>query len=217
MLAVAVFCVALLMPAFARAASPDLADVLNEYLKEHYPWTEVEVSDLKVNGDTPPGAPLAVTVEKAPPGRTVFHIEYSHRRNLTVNALVKACDRIMISRNAFRKGHTLGKDDVYATCMDISRIPRGAVRDEDRVVGKPLTRSVVANMPLTDTMISETPLVKRGHRILLLASGSGLTIKAPGEIKQDAMVGDYVKAMNLLSKKVITGLLIDENTVRVEF
>jgi flagella basal body P-ring formation protein FlgA len=40
-------------------------------------------------------------------------------------------------------------------------------------------------------------------------------ITAPGEIKANSSVGRAVKAVNLASKKIVTGLLIDENTVKV--
>jgi len=38
-----------------------------------------------------------------------------------------------------------------------------------------------------------------------------------GEIDHDAAVGEHVKVLNLSSKKLVTGLLVDENAVRVEF
>jgi len=212
-----VFTVLLMLPSPAGAASRDLEVILKKHLKEHYPWADVEVSGLKLSNEAPDDTPTAITVEKTPPGRTVFHLEYRGNRGITATAAVKAFDRIIMSRGAFRKGYTLARDDVYSTLMDITRVPKGAVRNEELVIGKPLMCSIIANAPLTDTMVSDGPMVKRGRKIMLLAAGSGITIKAPGEIKQDAVVGDYVRAMNLLSKQIITGLLVDVNTVRVEF
>jgi len=212
-----VFTVLLILPYPAGAASRDLEVILKRHLMDNYPWADVEVSGLKLSNEAPAEAPTAITVEKNPPGRTVFHLEYRGSRRITATAAVRAFDRIIISRGACGKGYTLTREDVYATLMDITRVPKGAVRDEERVIGKPLMRSIIANAPLTDTMVSDAPMVKRGRKVMLLAAGSGITIKAPGEIKQDAVVGDYVRAINLLSKQVIAGLLVDVNTVRVEF
>jgi len=72
-------------------------------------------------------------------------------------------------------------------------------------------------MPIVDSMVSDKTLVKRGQRVVLVVESPDFNITAVGEIKENAYVGSYVKAMNLTSKKVITGLLIDENTVEVEF
>jgi flagella basal body P-ring formation protein FlgA len=101
--------------------------------------------------------------------------------------------------------------------MEGGRMPKSAVREEDHVVGKPLVRSIIANAPLTEDMVSMTPLVKRGHKVVLTVEATGFSVKTLGETKQDAAVGEYVKAVNLNSKRVVTGLLIDENTVRVEY
>jgi len=201
----------------AGAASTDVSELLKTYVQEQFPWSEIEISDIKLNREVPAETPLSISLEKNPPGRTIFHLEFSNQRTVTAIATVKAYDQIIMSRSAFRKGHALAGNDVYAARMDVSRIPQGALRDEARIIGKPLIRSIVPNVPLTDTMVSDMPMIKKGRKIILMAQGSGLTIKAPGEMKQDGVVGSYVNAINLLSKKLVTGMLVDENTVRVEF
>ncbi|NTW65644.1 MAG: flagellar basal body P-ring formation protein FlgA, partial [Nitrospirae bacterium] len=128
-----------------------------------------------------------------------------------------ASDRVMMSRGAFHKGHTLTKEDVYATLMDSVRIPKGAIRNESGVYGKTLTRSIVASVPLTDAMVSETEVVKRGRRIVMYVEAPGFTVKTAGELKQDASVGGEVSVLNLASKKTIRGQLVDADTVRVGF
>jgi hypothetical protein len=36
-------------------------------------------------------------------------------------------------------------------------------------------------------------------------------------MREGNYVGSYVKTVNLASKKILRGLLLDENTVRIEF
>ena len=209
--------VLILMPGFAVAASWDAGDVLKTYVKNNYPWAEVSVTDVKLSGEAPVKPPVSISVEKTPPGKSVFRLRFAEGRMVTATAMVKAFDRVMMSRGAFRKGHTLAKEDIYATLMDSSRIPKGAIQREDGVFGKTLTRSIVASVPLTDAMLSETAVVKRGRRIVLCAEAPGFTVKTMGELKQDASVGDQVSVFNLASKKTIIGQLVDADTVRVGF
>ena len=122
-----------------------------------------------------------------------------------------------MSRSGFRKGYVLKQNDVYTTLMETARIPKGAVREEDQVVGRPLFRSVVSSMPITDAMVSDKPCVKRGHKVVLVVESARFSIKAMGEMKQDAVAGENVRVLSPMSKKIVTGLLVDENTVRVEF
>ena len=199
------------------AASWNASDVLTAYLKEHYPWFDVSVSDIRLQGATPAAAPTGVNVEKAPPGTMVFTLEFQDSKSVRGSAFVKAFDQVMMSRGSFNRGYTLREQDVYSVLMETGRMPRGAVRDADLVVGRTLVRSVMPNAPLTDAMISDSAVLKRGRKVSLLAVKDGFSIKAAGELKQDASVGDYVRALNLQSKKTVTGYLINDTTVRVEF
>ncbi len=216
-LCTAALCLSFLLPALASAAAWSPEAVLRTYLKAHYPWKEVDISDLQLSAGPPAEQPLSVVVEKNPPGRSVFRFEFRKAGSITATALVKTFDRVFMSRTAFRKDYVLQPGDVYPTLMETSRIPRGAIREEGRLMGKPLVRSIVQNSPITDAMVSETPIVKRGRTVMLLVESPGFSIKAVGETRQDASVGDYVKALNLSSKKIVTGLLVDEDTVRVEY
>jgi flagella basal body P-ring formation protein FlgA len=191
--------------------------VLKAHLKENYPWADMEIDDLMISDKLPDGQPSNIVVEKGPPGKTVFTMEFSSGRKITATGSVKAFDWIVMSARAFRKGHNLQRDDVFSKLMDITRIPKGAIRNAEQMIGKPLTRSIVANVPLVDTMIAVVPVVKKGRKVTLVIESPSFIITALGEIKENSSVGSRVKAANLASKKIISGLLFDENTVKVEF
>lgn len=191
--------------------------MLTAYVKDHYPWSEVDVTDMHLSSQQPAEQPAAITVEKTPPGKSVFRFEYPGGKSILVTAQVKAYDRVFMSRSGFRKGYVLTRNDIYPTLMETARIPKGAVREEDQAIGRPLLRSVVSNMPLTDAQVSDKPHVRRGHKVIIVAESAGFSIKAMGEIKQDAVAGEYVQVLSQISRKVVSGLLVDENTVRVEF
>ncbi len=209
-------CSLVLLPSFVTATSWNPEDVIKKYIKDNYPWAEIEIKGLVSDGATPAKPPRKIIVEKGLPGKTVFTLEFDDDHKITAAATVKAFDRIVISRGAFRKGYYLQRDDVYSSLMDVQRMPSGAIKDIDQVVGKPLTRSIIANMPLTSGVVSETPIVKRGQKVTLLVESEGFRITAPGVMKENGSVGRYVKALNPGCKKTVTGLLINENTVKVE-
>ena len=206
-----------LMPS-AMAASQNIEDTLKIYLKNNFPWAKIEIRDLICGTEIPEGPPEKIFVEKGPPSRTVFWLEFKNGKKITVTANVKAFDWIVLSRRALRKGYCLQRDDVYVTLMDVTRIPGNAINDTAKVTGRVLTRSIIANMPIVDNMIMmETIMVKRGQPVVILAESPVFNITTKGEIKENSYVGGFVKVINLTSKRLITGLLIDENTVKVEF
>jgi len=191
--------------------------VLKAHLKENYPWADIEIDDLLISDKLPDEQPSKIVVEKGPPGKTAFTMEFRNGMKITATGSVKAFDWIVMSARAFRKGHNLQRDDVFPKLMDITRIPKGAIRSAEQMIGKPLTRSIVANVPLVDTMIAVVPVVKKGRKVTLVIESPSFIITALGEIKENSSVGSSVKAVNLASKKIISGLLLNENTVKVEF
>lgn len=207
----------LLLAAGSAHASPGIADILGDHLRQNYPWAEVEVRDVEVQGVVPKEVPERILVLKGPPRKTVFRMEYADGRSLEATADVKVFDWVLMARRAFRKGYVLQKGDVYATLMDAGLIPKDAVRGSDVALGKTLMRSIVANRPITSSMVSDAQPVKRGQKVILLVESRDFSITAAGETKENGHVGDFVKVMNMNSKKVVTGVLVDENTVRVEF
>lgn len=216
-LLVSFICYCAVFPGFASAEAWNAEASLTRYLKDHYPWAEVDITELRLSAEAPVGLPSSITVEKSPPGKSVFRIDFPRGKTIVATASIKAFDRVIMSRGACRKGSVLRPSDMYPTLMDTGRIPKNAVREESSIVGKPLARSIVPNVPITQDMVSEMPVVKRGQRVMLSVEAAGFSIRTVGETKQDASVGDYVKVVNVASKRIVTGLLIDENTVRVEF
>lgn len=207
----------LLMFIASQSSAQDIEDVLKQYLKNNYPWAEIEINDLSVNTNIPDEDPERILIEKGPPGRTVFLLEFKGNKKIAVSCNVKVFDWVVMSRKSQRKDYILQKEDVYITLMDAARIPKGSFNSAGDVIGKPLARSIVANMPIIDNMIVEMPAAKKGQKVVLLIESAGFNITATGEMKESGRVGDYVRVINSTSKKVITGMLIDENTVKVEF
>jgi len=199
------------------SAQWSVADTLRDYVKANYPWTDVAVEDVRLAAVPPSQAPQSISVVKAPPGKAVFRLVFPGGRTLSASAVVKTYDRVFMSRGSFSKGYTLRPDDYYSTLMESGRIPKDALRDEDRLAGKALSRSIVANATMTEAMITERAVVKRGRRVMLCAEAENFSIKVVGETKQEAAVGEDVKVLNTLSKKIVIGRLIDENTVKVEY
>lgn len=201
----------------SAAYGAGIEDTIKAYLKEHYPWAEIEVKDLSFDGSIPQGEVRRIYIDRRPLGRSLFTIQYANGGRLLVTANIKAFDWVVMSRAPLGKGYVLSKDDLYKALMDVTKIPRGAIRDTEEAIGKTLRRSIIANSPLTIEMLAEGIGVKKGSRVMIIAESPSFVITTVGELKENGYVGSTVKAINLASKKTIKGILINENTLRVDF
>ncbi len=205
-----------LLPSVSIASSWKLEEALKEYVKNVYPWPEIMISDIVVKGDIPDMKPSKIIVQRGLPGKTIFLLEFNSSETLSVSANVKAFDNVISVKRAFKKGYILQKDDIYTVLMDVQRIPAGALKEIKSILGKSLNRSILPNTPVTAQMLTDSCTVRKGKKVVLLVEGENFRISTTGEVKESGSVGDYVKALNISSKKVITGLLVDENTLKVE-
>jgi flagella basal body P-ring formation protein FlgA len=208
---------AVFAPVAGHAGGPAPAEILRAYVLEHRPWVDVEVRNLALSADPPAGSPRRIVVERGLPGRTVFAMEYRNGITVKATADVAAFEEVVASARPLSKERLLKEGDVYLARMEVENIPSGAVMDLQAVVGKTLTRSIGANLPIIDRYLAGSPLVKRGGKVTLLVESGGIRITTTGETRDNAYVHGSVRAINLASRQTVTGILIDENTVRVDY
>jgi len=200
--------------AIADPLQPESA--LQAYLENNYPWQKIEVTNVNVAGDLAGASPDQITVEKGPVGKGVFSFTDENDNKIIVKADIRALDAVVKSIRPLKKGYVLQDSDVYLSEMDINRMPKSAVKNPESIIGKPLKRSILADMVIVQDMIEKTGTVKKGNRVVLLYSAPGFNITAAGEIREKGYIGTQVKAINLSSRKEVRGVLIDENTVKIE-
>jgi flagella basal body P-ring formation protein FlgA len=219
----------LLSSSSATSASWNPEDTLETFLMDNYPWEEIEVRNVKVIGTLHSDPPERIIVEKGPLGKAVFSFVSGDERKTIVKAHVQAFGNVVKSKRPLRRKHVMeGEDiylrrkhvmegeDIYLAKVDIRKIPNGSMSDPEKIVGKSLKRSIAANIPIQENMVQMSRVVGRGMRVNIIVSSNGLNIRATGRTNEKGYVGQPVRVMNLSSKKIISGILVDEKTVKVE-
>lgn len=201
---------------YSYSGTLDLTKFLTEYLKRNYPWAYIEVTDVSHKGVINE-LPERVFIERQPPGRATFLLEFKNNKKLTITANVRVFEWVVFCSRPMRKGEVLKEEDLYLALFDLEKIPKGSIRKIDEAVGKRLNRSINANIPITDLILNDQKQVKRGQLVSIVIESPHFIIRATGEIKENAYVGKTVRVINTASKRIITGVLVDENTVRVHF
>ncbi|MCL2103218.1 MAG: flagellar basal body P-ring formation chaperone FlgA [Syntrophorhabdaceae bacterium] len=212
-----ILAMALFSPASAVASNASVKAALENYILSAWPWSDVEVRNLSFSAHPPEGAPEKITVNKGLPGSTVFTLKYRNGAVVSARADVEAYERIVVASRQLLKNSLISKDDVFLARAAIGRIPAGAVRDPNEIVGKVINRSVGPNLPVLQQYVAGSKIVKRGKAVILVAENGGVRVTTIGETRENAYINDAVKAVNIASKKTVTGILIDENTVLVSF
>jgi flagella basal body P-ring formation protein FlgA len=190
--------------------------VIKKYMKDHYPWAEIEILDVsgEVSSMDPPEK---IYLINGPLGRAIFSLVFKSGEKANVQATIRALDWVVTSRRPLKKSQIIRKEDVYLALMDVRKMPKDALTRLESAWGKPVNQSMGANMPIMESTMGGIPLIKKGQRITLVASSPGLKITTPGGARQDGYTGQPLKVVNLSSKRDIQGIPLDENHVSVEF
>ena len=198
-------------------ASLSLERALEKHILSVRPWSDVVVRNLSLSEEPPRSSPKKITVLKGLPGPTVFTLEYRNGAIVTARADVDAYEEIVVSSRQLSKNRPVSDDDVFLSRVAVGKAPAGAIRDPKDVVGKVVNRGIGQNRPILEQHLAAGSLVKRGKVVTIIAESNGVRVSTMGETNENAYIDDTVKVTNLVSKKTVTGILIDENTVRINF
>lgn len=189
--------------------------VIEDYVKQNYPWPEVRIQSIGEHAQLPEEAPESVTAVNRLPGRSAFIMKFPSGATYTYYANVEAFDYAVSSRRAMRKGDVFEKDDLYATLVNVRTIPKGAILKAEEAVGKAARFSLPPNRPLSSKFIEEPVVVKRGQEVVVTYSRGFVKMRAKGIAKEDGSLGETIKVQNPSSKKMVQAVIVDGQTVTV--
>jgi flagella basal body P-ring formation protein FlgA len=155
------------------------------------------------------GGPMTVTVSFFQEGRLI--------QKSRVRVRVEIQGFVVAARNGLRRHQEITESDVHLVKKNLNPLPPDVLTDLKEAVGKRLTLSVNGQEVLRRSVVEIPPLVKKGDRVLLIIDNSYFKISTFGEVKEDGRRGDWVKLMNISSKKEVHGRVMDAHTVQVEF
>lgn len=152
-------------------------------------------------------------------GRTAFRMtmetEAGRRQERWVSAEVSLIRPAVVSIRPLRRHHLIGPEDLEVLPIARSREGERDLDDPDILIGKRLKRSVARGMPITEEMVEDPPLIRRGTRIRLVVEAPGLKVMTLGQAKEEGSLGEVIAVTNLDSMKTVYGEVVDASTVRV--
>ncbi|NDY42263.1 flagellar basal body P-ring formation protein FlgA [Dissulfurirhabdus thermomarina] len=196
---------------------------------ERAPWPapDVEILRLQVVPSRPrvPAGRLSFDVEPPRTGTGIgrvtcdvtVKVDGVPRRRVRVSAWVEVYRPVVCVTAALPRGHVLEASDLEVARLPLSRLRGEAVSSPEAAVGQAVRRSVRAGQALTTDLLMPPVVVHRGDVVTILAQSPALTVRVPGEVRQDGARGCMVRVRNLMSRKEVVARVVDARTVAVPF
>jgi flagella basal body P-ring formation protein FlgA len=109
------------------------------------------------------------------------------------------------------------KGDVVLQKRDMSTVPARACRNLNEAIGKRVRVGTRASSTLRSDYLERLPVVKSGQMVTIVAETDSFRITATGRARGNGAEGETVVVQNLNAQKDIPAVVVDANTVRVEF
>ena len=139
------------------------------------------------------------------------------QKKLRLNSRVLVSQQVIKTIRPVRKGDILSTNDIQVETVKTERPWKNAITKINNALGYEAARGLSIGKILISNFIKKPALGNRGDKILILAEKGGMKITAPGILKEDGYEDAMVRVLNMESKKIIYGRLVDSNTVKVSF
>ena len=228
----AAFAIALLLAAGVHAESASVERVradLERFIGEHVDAepSAVELPELRGFDYDVSGVPGALRTElstrSAMPFRgrvaitVALYVGDQLVKRAVVSPYVRLSDRIVVTARALKKGDVVTANDLAYSDRDRAESPGDAVRDLAALVGLRSKRALAGDQLLREGDFEPVPIVERGDRVMLVLQSGALLIQVTGQAKERGATGDWIRVVNLDSKRELTGRVDREGRVHVPF
>ncbi|HBI23415.1 MAG TPA: flagella basal body P-ring formation protein FlgA [Nitrospiraceae bacterium] len=205
----------------------DIEGVIKGYLIENTPYgsEQIRVQNINMSDSILLSPEWDYEVMPAPKsqltGRTAFSLNIkSDGRNIQtywISANIEILvDAVMTSRT-LKDRQIISEDDIYLSKKILSELPAGYVSDVKDIIGKRTKRFTGINRPITEDMVEEPPLFKRGDKVFVIAESDTLKVTTVGIASEDGIKGRPVKVLNIQSKKEVFGEVMEDGIVKVRW
>lgn len=129
---------------------------------------------------------------------------------------IRAAQSILVFTHMMPAGATLSTADVRVNDSYTGHVTNQMFSNAAAIAGMTLLHSVVADQVVLDRDLQKTVVMHKGDPILLSFRSPGLHLAVTGRALEDGYDGQYVRALNLASKMIVTGRVVNGSELDVD-
>ncbi len=149
--------------------------------------------------------------------RIIFRVNGKIKDSLWTTVKLVLYRPIVVAARPLDKNVLIGPEDCRIQMEPFQRSTKTFLTGLDQAVGKVTKRAIALGEPLTTSLLQSPILVKPRGIVRLVAEKGLLRITTIGQVKDKGGRGDVVRVMNLSSKRLVYGRVIDSRTILIEF
>ena len=212
----------------ARITEDEIKESIREYIYKNMPWQkdQAKITQIDHKGDIVlPGGEIQQKIIVKENNRFIgkvplileFKVNDKILKRKKINAVLEVLMPAVLAKVSLKRGQTISRSDVYTERQWKSKASKNIYDYEGDVIGKKVTRGIMAGQPLKKSLLKIPEDISRGDRVTILAENKTIRITVPGIAGENGRKGKTIKVKNIDSKKIIYARVIDSATVKVDF
>lgn len=168
------------------------------------PKCETELNN-SITSPRPYGANISVKV----------NCDGSKPWTIYVPARIDTYAEVAVVARGVERGSILTAADIRLTRMNTSQAGYGHIREMERIVGMEVKRPLRAGDAIRLSHLKSPQVVRKGDRVVLEASTSGISVVTSGRALLNGQVGDQIQVRNEKSNRVVDAEVVGPGRVRI--
>jgi flagella basal body P-ring formation protein FlgA len=168
-----------------------------------------------------------VTVEGAAAGLSVELLDFDRSSRRFVALVSAGGESQRLSGRAFQlfdvpmlvrpmaAGEVIGEADLELRAMRGDRLDRNAATSPSQLVGMTPARGLKAGQAVKVSEVRAPLLVTKGALVTMTLNAPGLSLTAIGRALEEGAEGDFIRVLNVQSKRTIEGVVAGQNQIRI--
>lgn len=132
-----------------------------------------------------------------------------------VPVTIRLFREVLVAAERLSRSTLLSTSNVMLSERDVSRIRPNFLNSSADAVGKSLRRSVSQGTVITQGMLQEQDLIRRGDSVIIVATKKGLSVRMPGVALMNGTLGNQIKVRNEHSRRIVKGWVTAAGEIRV--
>ena len=139
------------------------------------------------------------------------------QKRIGINSRVMVYQKIVKTTRQIKRGEIFTADNIHLETIKTERFLGNTIKNLEDALGYEAVSYLPNGRSLLQRSMKKPALGSKGEKIMILAEKNGMKITTPGILREDGYENAMVQVLNIESKKLIYGRLVDANTVKVSF
>lgn len=129
---------------------------------------------------------------------------------------IKRFEQVVVLSKPLLPNQIINNDDLSIVRMDVSKMPQGYIKDADKIVGKVVLRVLPTDTVINAGMLYNPIIITKSSTVSIIYQNGSIEVTAVGTAIQDGREGEMIRVQNEISKKIISAVVVDKNTVVIK-